>query len=255
MTVAIQRESGDIIWFDAILNLNISRANQVTQHVVESGASVTDHVIAQNQKMTLSGVVSDADFNLDRPVITAADAQAFGITPKPFVNSTPVTSGPIITPGADTAWTNFLPETVNQFLDLDRPTVVVPAAPKEKGANLIREELDRITRDRERIVLLDFEGSAVRTIFQNVVITSISFKEDPQSGESLYVDLAFEVIRTTTFQTAAIPKKVSDSIKNKASEKQAKGKQAPKDEKVTDADGKNPKGETVLHRMTNREVR
>ena len=50
MTIAILRENTDLIWFDAVLKFGEQYNTSVTKHRVESGASISDHIIEENSK-------------------------------------------------------------------------------------------------------------------------------------------------------------------------------------------------------------
>jgi len=224
MTVAIKRENGDLIWFDAILQLSRTYTGSVSKHPLESGAVVSDHVTKENPIITISGVISDVDFNLNRPVITASDAANYNISNKQFVNNTPVSATPVITPG-DNALRRLLPESVAQFLDEQPAGVVVPEADRPKFAAALESDLTDMWSNTEEFELIDFEGNRIDTVYNNCVITSLSFKEDPDSGDALWPELTIEQVTFAESTSVAIPQRVAASIQSKASPTNGKGNQ------------------------------
>ena len=67
MTYAIKRNNGDILWFDAIEGFEETYSSSVTKHPIATGSLVSDHVVKDNPVLNLRGILSDADFNFNRP--------------------------------------------------------------------------------------------------------------------------------------------------------------------------------------------
>lgn len=62
MATLIQRSNGTIIYFDTAESVVKNFPSKVTSHPIEDGSPVTDHVISEPRKITVSGVISDASF-------------------------------------------------------------------------------------------------------------------------------------------------------------------------------------------------
>ncbi len=62
MTTLIQRANGTIIYFDTAESVVKSFPSKVTQHPIEDGSDISDHIISQPKKITVNGVISDASF-------------------------------------------------------------------------------------------------------------------------------------------------------------------------------------------------
>ncbi|MDL2185609.1 hypothetical protein P5706_15600 [Pseudomonas sp. ChxA] len=237
MTVAIKRRNGDLIWFDAILGWGQQYSATVTKHPIEGGGQITDHTTIDNPKLTIQGVVSDADFNMTRPIISSHDADNYGITQKQFVNNSPVTSSPEITYSAS-KYAKFLPEEAQKFLTQNSPTVFVPDSPKVMQSAFIENMLTTMWGETEEFELVEFQDDTIKRVFVQCVFTNVSFAEDPDSGAALYANLSIEQVKFATSVNVKIPQRVSDAMKPKTAEQRNKGKQAVKGDQVetTEAD-------------------
>lgn len=207
MTIAILRANGDLIWFDAITQFSERYTGTLSVHPLESGSPVNDHTTINNLEMTLNGIVSDADFNLDRPVITDDDARDWHINNKQFVNNSPVETTVAINykPGIN----KFLPASVSQFVTPAQPVVEVPNYDRPKFAARIKDELTFIQRNAENFSLVDFQFGRIWRVLDNCVMTSLDFTETPESGDAIYPNMTIMQARyaTTRFVRIAVSNK------------------------------------------------
>lgn len=233
MTVAIKRENGDLLWFDAVLNFNRQFSGSVSKHPLETGAVITDHTTIENEVITLEGILSDADFNLHRPLINQQQAATFGIQNKQFVNNTPVSSavdGSQLYQNVliDTGSTPLpLPESIGQFFGAaNTPTVSINerTQSKVKLAAAIQEDLIQMFKKREEFVLLSFIDERIGEALSNCVVTSLSFSEDPDSGDAVYPRMTIERVTYATSTSVRIKTRVSPDIEKKAASQRNKGK-------------------------------
>ena len=65
MGTFIHRQNGNVIMFDTAETVVKDVSNQTTEHPVETGAPITDHVISIPLKVTITGFFSDAAFRAD----------------------------------------------------------------------------------------------------------------------------------------------------------------------------------------------
>lgn len=232
MTVAIKRSNGDLFWFDAVLSLGRQLSGSVSKHPLETGAVITDHTTIDNEVITLSGVLSDADFNLRRPTIGQQQAEVYGITDKQFMNNTPVTGTSneiqntiIIT--EKSTFTKFLPDLVGQFLNTTAPDVRLATGTPRKvmPAAAVQGYLEQMMTGREEFTLLSFDNGTIQEAFDNCVMTSLSFNEDPDSGSAVYPNITIERVKYATSTSVKIKKRVSPTIEKKAATPTNKGKQ------------------------------
>lgn len=232
MTVAIKRSNGDLFWFDAVLSFGRQLSGGVSKHPLETGAVITDHTTIDNEVITLRGVLSDADFNLRRPTIGQQQAEVYGITDKQFMNNTPITGTSnevqntiVIT--EKSTFTKYLPDVIGQFLSTTAPEVKLADGTPRKvmPAAAVQGYLEAMMTGREQFTLLSFENGTIQQAFDNCVMTSLSFNEDPDSGFAVYPDITIERVRYATSASAKIKKRVAPAIAKKAATSSNKGKQ------------------------------
>lgn len=233
MTIAILSGDTDLIFLDATIQWDKSYQANVTSHAVETGVNISDHVIHQNEKFRIRGVLTDADFNRDRPQLTAGltgSALSEDIRSKTFINNTPVTVTPSIEFGAPPL-AGLLPASVTQFLGNNTPTVTLQSQPKIVTAQTAMEFLVRMQKSGEILKVLDYAGddSKVYTVYDNLIMTSITDNSDPDSGDAFYPDMTFERVRYANAKKVVIPHEL---MKIPTSTKKAKGHVSTKDKKV-----------------------
>jgi hypothetical protein len=226
MTVAIKRENGSIIWFDAVLQFNRQRTASVSKHPLETGSFVTDHTTTENPIFTVSGLITDVDFNLQRPVVSTEDAKSNSIKTKPFVNNDPLVDPTVTIQSDGGKYSRYLPESVTQFLEDSAPSVAVTPITRSKTSISIEEDFIQIWKTKELITLVEFSGSKVKSVYNNCVLTNLSFNETPDSGDALWPSMTFEQVSFAKSSVAKIPQNVTDKMKNKAAATNGKGNQA-----------------------------
>lgn len=214
MTIAVLRANGDLIWFDAILQFSEKYTGQVSSHPLESGNVISDHTIINNLVMTLSGIISDADFNMTRPTLTDSDAENWGISNKQFVNNSPVGDAVVIKykPGIN----EYLPDSIAQFITPASPVVEVPIYDRPMAALGIKDRLTFMQRSAETFSLVDFHGDKIWRVLDNCVLTSLDFTEVAEAGEALFPNMTIEQCRFATTLMTKIPKVVNKGRKGTA---------------------------------------
>lgn len=221
MTIAIRRKNGDILWFDAIEGFDEVLTATTTKHPIGSGAFVTDHIIKDNPRFTLRGILSDADFNYNRPQLSDYNSSlaAIGLMqedtffPSPnkqYVNNTP-TNSPVSINSNTNTFKKYLPESVAQYTTTEIPEVLVTEQPKVKAAAAVRMDLVSILQDKEEFTLIDFDDSLVKRSWANCVLTGLSFSETPEGGDSQALFPVMEIEQVRYAET----KQIKVRIKNK----------------------------------------
>lgn len=246
MSVAIQRKDSGLIWFDTVLQLNRALSGSVSQHPLEDGTVITDHTTIDNEKFTISGVLSDADFNIARPTLDARNPE---IVSKQWINNTPVNGDVFSTQFSNvfisdpTTFGAVLPEFVSQFLTEQRPSVVVTGVSKVKPALTVANELIEMFNKREVFDVLDFREGVLVAVYDNCIMTGLSFNEDSSSGEAIYPEISIERVKYAISASVRVEKRSSLSS---AAGKQNKGAQG-KTETTTNKDlSKNKSGDFTL---------
>lgn len=201
MTYAIKRGNGDILYFDAITNATETYSAQMSKHPLADGSSISDHTTRENKKFSLRAVLSDADFNLNRPLDYYTNSDSMALTQgeveyptgrsKQFVNDTQTTVPVQITSTA-ARWRSFLPEVVSQFTANTIPTVEVTEQSKVKTAAAVRLDLIGMHDKRESFTLLEFEDNTLVRHWDNIVMINLSFSEDSETGLGLFPAMEME---------------------------------------------------------------
>lgn len=216
MTIAIRRDNGDILWFDAIEGFDEAYASTVTKHPVATGGFVADHVTKDNPRFSLKGILSDADFNYNRPQLdynttlatvglTQETVEFPTVTRKQFVNNTP-TNSPVAINSNVNVFKSFLPESISQFTNTSIPEVIVTEQPKVKSASAVRLDLMTMRDQKETFTLVDFEDNLVRRSWSNCIFTSVTFSETPEGGDAraLFPNMEIEQVVFTTVENVRI---------------------------------------------------
>jgi hypothetical protein len=221
MTVAIKSTSdGEVIWFAAVLKYDRQFSASVSKHPLEDGSNISDNTTTENPVYTISGLVSDTDFNQ----LLAGVSQEKDI--RPTLMSTPKTV--TITQGPASKFQKYLPESVGQFFGHSSPTVTMDTTGPVETADKVRRSLERRWKAKEVFHLIEYKVNAVKAeeAITNCVLTSLSFTEDPDSGEGLYVNLTFEQVAIANSKQIKIQKKTTKKLANAAAAGSAKGPQA-----------------------------
>lgn len=199
MTYAIRRNNGDVLYFDAITNVEEQYSATITKHPLARGAFISDHTITDNKKFTLKAVLSDADFNLNRP----SEEGFKSVTEKQFVNDTE-TQVPVKITNEGAKWRSFLPEVVSQFTANTIPTVTVTPQSKIKTAHAVRSDLIDMLESKESFTLVEYNSNLVSRSWDNVSFTALSFAEDADTGDGLYPNMSMEQAVYTNVENVLI---------------------------------------------------
>jgi hypothetical protein len=244
--IALKLESGDVVWMDAVLSFSESYSASVTKHQIESGSSISDHIIQDNARFTISGVITNVDFNrtFDFSNIPTDSVNSEGFE----VNKLSVQpTGVQIKTSQTNPLVKLLPDSVRQFIGSDSPPEVVVleavvGADVKSSEDLLKAMVNGFTQVdtkgnprqvRQLVTIIEYNPDfSVVNFFDSCVCTSLSFNQSPDSGDAIYPQMSFEQVRFVTLMSTTFPKnKIKSEIKNKASDKEHKGNQ-PVDEKT-----------------------
>lgn len=201
---AILRSNKDAIWFDAITSIESSYTATITSHPIASGGRITDHVKTDNPKWQMSAVLSDADFNISRPLISDLSGELRG---KQYENNTAVVK-PVTIDTTGSGINQILPQVIAQFTRDTIPVATVHDQPKVRTAKAVADTLKAMIQSREVFQLFDFEGGVIKT-YENCIFTKVDFKEDATTGEGVFPVMAFEQVRF------ASPQSIRVSVRNR----------------------------------------
>jgi hypothetical protein len=256
-------QAGGLLYFDAITSWNRSFTGSVTKHPVDGGSSVTDSYIKNNPIFTMSAVVSGTDLSIS----TIALQTDTGDIP---YNARPAPTEVLVSSDDQSLLMKFVPNVIGQFLPDTLPEVVVDEfrgdTTEEIQDILVNlqsgEGYNQITGQFETIIrpVNLYETNGLLTLIRKLpadnnsylVITSINFREDTESGFCIYADITFEQIRFANLKKVQIPQDVVTAIKKKTASEQSKGRvdstEVGEDglPEQTDRDGlRTPYGDTV----------
>lgn len=217
----IMRANKEVIFFDAITNLTETYSGSVTKHPLSNGSLITDHTIIENPRFTVSCVLSDADFNISRPILSGGvggapdqrlldnpytpgvfsyDSNAY--KQKQYQNNTETVYPVTITEKATI--NKILPEVIAQFTKDTIPEAYVTPQEKAKSAKAVKQNLIDMWRSREVFTFLEFSDSVATNTYSNCVFTNVGFKEDATTGDGVFPDLAFEQVTFATTKNISV---------------------------------------------------
>lgn len=185
--------SSDIITLSCVTSFDESYTGSVSSHPVESGSTITDHVTSDNDKFKVSGVVSDYDFlNPSKDLATKKEGYDDGYLRSAVTAS--FANGLLNTYGA--------------------------VVPDKQRAEYIKRRLIDIRKNSLLVTILEYPDSGELVQHTDCILTSLSFKEDENTGYAVYPDMSFEKINVVQVKveevnTSKIPKlpdsKVADA--------------------------------------------
>lgn len=242
--IAIKRNNGDLVWLDAVLSFQESYSSSVTKHQIESGTNISDHVIEDNAKFALNGVVSGIEFNGGNVFLNVPQESLDAIGATSQINAS-IQSGPVsIGSSFSNPLIKLLPDSVRQFIGNDSPPSVTmgqsftPDNIKDikeilinmnKGFPRYDDKTKKSVLDKELLTLVEFDiDYSIIQLIDSCVCTGVNFQQDPESGDAIYPQMSFERVRFVPVVTTTLPQNVADAVKNSASSKSQKGKQQPK---------------------------
>jgi hypothetical protein len=157
--------------FDASVRESFESTAEVTEHAVESGVAISDHVKQNADVLTIEAVVTNA------PIVTPAHA-ADGATGS--VQAVQLTVG-----------NKRITVNVLQFSNVfDR-----------------RREVDRILRELKNTGQLLTVYTGLRTL-ENVIVERYGVERSAENGDALHLTLAVKQLRIASTQRVAAPRRV-----------------------------------------------
>ena len=223
-------QDGGFIYLSAVTAYTQNYSGSVTKHPVDQGGNITDHFVRNNPVITIGAVITGVDISTGTYLIQDLDGNS------PY-NSNQAPNAVSVNSTDQSVLKKFIPDSIGQFLSDSTPEVVVDS----RRADLleqIRQALIDLTagvvfNDKtgnfdpsiQLVRLFEYDNTLLRKVINNLVMTKITFKEDPNTGYGLYCDITFEQVTFAFLKKTTIPKDVQDPLKKKASSKASKGKQ------------------------------
>jgi hypothetical protein len=214
------------LYFDAITTYQKNYPNTVTRHPVEDGSNISDHLTQENMILQFSGIISNADFNTLRPtrgmgvVDTTENGRSVVIK-----NLSPV--GKDVSVVSKESPVSFLPNSITQFLSNSAPNVQFDQSGRPDYQKLIKDEIIKARNKRDFVTVLEFgaKPNTLENSFTNMIITSLVFDENADSGDALFVSMVLEQVRVVKLSEATVDGSVvnDDKIKDQTEEEKKKG--------------------------------
>lgn len=232
---------GGFLYFDAILNWNRSFTGAVTKHAIDGGGNITDFYISNNPTFTLSAVISAEDISTTSALLADADGNEPSNTAMP-------PEAVIVGSTDQSLLMKYIPSVVGQLLPDTLPDVIMDDFKGDSvfGASLediqdilinlqSGEGYNQITGQFEAVIrqVTLYETDGFLTLAKKLpadetkalVITSLSFREDQDSGYALYCDMSFELVRFANLKKVTLPPDlVQTPVKKKVATKKSLGK-------------------------------
>ena len=193
--------SSDIITLSCVTSFDESYTGSVSSHPIESGSTITDHVTSDNDKFKVSGVVSDYDFlNPSKDLATKKEGYDDG-----YLRSAVTAS-----------FANGLLNTYGAIV------------PDKQRAEYIKRRLIDIRKNSLLVTILEYPDSGELVQHTDCILTSLSFKEDENTGYAVYPDMSFEKINVVQVKveevnTSKIPKLPDSKVADAAADASQKG--------------------------------
>jgi hypothetical protein len=232
------------IYFDAVTILKKSWTGQVSKQPIDGGGLITDHFTRENPVITFSGIISGVDISAkNRNIVDANGNKPTNVRLPPAAVQINKTKNPVY---------NLLPDVVGQFFKPSSPSIVM-ASQSFETLKSIQINLESLFADGkvQLVTLYEYYGNDLkREPLDNLVMTSLSFTDSPDTGEALQCDITLEQVTFGQTRKARISEPirsalVSQELANKASTVQDNGKQ---DSTVKNGSPKNTSKDSLLYR-------
>lgn len=223
------------IYFDVVTKYSKQLSGKVTSHPLDAGANITDHYISENPKFSIVGVISSADISGIPSKILVDGESPLNVNPQ---------TGEVIVNDSFSGVLNFIPDVSAQFMPSKPETVTIDSSQRtdyrdqintlisKLMTGLVYNEQEKKLRNRMTLITLyEFANEILAVESDNLVMTSCSFEEDPESGTGLFVTMNLEQVSFVTLQKTELPKDVASSL-NKASQSTSKKSKADGTEKT-----------------------
>jgi hypothetical protein len=248
--IAIKSQEGDVVFFDVVTRYSQSFRSQLTQHPVDGAGTVSDHVVKQNPQVTLSGIISGADFNQSKPQNLSEEQRNRLQVGASVIDPASIAS--IIEIKSEDGALNLLPGSVSQFTSNSVPTIenLSEGRGNEKDVfTLLKGYSDR----KEAVNIYEFDdvGEGMTIVdelpekpSQRVYITNLSKDETAQQGDALTVNMTFQIATVTTLQEEEVPANMRQDVQDQAATGTSKGNQGANSNEIEDyvGDAENPSG-------------
>lgn len=219
MSLAIQwglakgSPSQGFIYFDVVTEYSTEYSGSTTNHPISSGSKITDHFVRDNTRLSFSAVISGVD--ISSGIHTISD-KSDGTGNKPTnTRSRELASTSI---NQTSAWSDFLPDSIGQFFSPNTPAIVMSADQRGQTWRVALNKILELFQDGKMqfITLYEYQSNKIDNIVENLVLTSLRFYEDPDTGDALFCSATLEQVTITSTRSVALPREVAEKYKLQA---------------------------------------
>lgn len=189
------------IYMDAVTQYSRDFKGTVTSHPIGSGGKISDHFIRDNPTYSFTAVISGADISIGREFILAENGEV-PMNVFPDIPSAKIK-------GTENNLLSLIPDSISQYFVDAEASVSVANTRRRDTLVRIRLLLESLF-DKDGlslITLYEYKNNKLDKFIDPLVMTSLSFKEDPESGLALYISVTLEHITFTELKTTTLDKK------------------------------------------------
>lgn len=208
----------DEIWLDCSVRETHTLSADVTEHPVETGADVADHIRPRARTVSIEGLISNTPIEVPQSHMDGAseDRSPIEIEGEPVFGNVDTPVGEVTIPGA------------GQLKSLAAVVGIKLGGKRELQAQALHftQEFDRVGAahlDLESIILTSKRITIVTglTIYENVAITDLQTTRDGGTGNALRFTATGRELRIVSSDTVDLP----DPVDPRAKKTRPRGKQ------------------------------
>lgn len=196
------------VYMDIVTAYAQTNSGKTSSHPISSGGKISDHFTKENKVISFSAIISGVDISTGLSGIVDENSNTPSNISLETVNAVSIKS-------SDKSLVDFLPDSIGQFFSPQKPVVTLQEASVHtyKGVKDLLESLF-IDGNIQLVTLYEYEDNKLfNAPIQNLVLTNLTFKEDAESGDGLFIDFTLEQVTFVKTKKSAIPQDVKDKYK------------------------------------------
>lgn len=197
------------IYLDAVTNYTREYTGTVTSHPIGSGGNISDHFIRNNPIYNITGVISGADISIGKEQIRG-ESNNLPLN----VNASDIPSVRI--KGNNSDLLSLLPDSISAFfVDAGSSVMTASSNTRRDVLNTIRLLLEGLFEKDglSLITLYEYKNNKLDKFIDPLVMKSLTFSEDPESGLALYITMSLEHVTFTELKRTVIDQKEVAKLK------------------------------------------
>jgi hypothetical protein len=203
-----------IIWFDATMTEVHGLANDVTEHPVEDGPDITDHIRPQQDTFRMTAFVTNHPYRTVDQILADLPRQADLVWGAQTGSVKPLaleyTTSPFV-PGLSNA-INAVGNALASGQGLQGQKTFLTQTLQ------FDQQFDNVSEVYEALRTLKDDGTLVEIVtsirsYEDMVVKEVVMDRDPQTGDGARFTIDFKQVRIVTTATVPAPKEVSAQAK------------------------------------------